>query len=63
MDLYSIQSTIEAYVWGMYGGHFFCRVAIFNALGINENGPSQPHTKRIRESVADGFSFLCRMGL
>ena len=28
------------------GGIFFCRVANFNALGIIENGPSQPHATR-----------------
>ena len=30
---------------------------------VYKNGPSQPHTKRIRQSIADGFSFPCRMGL
>ena len=25
------------YVWGMYGGHFFCRVANLSALGIIED--------------------------
>ena len=28
------------------GAIFFCRVANFNALGIIENGPSQPHATR-----------------
>ena len=32
-----VQSAIEAYVWGMYGGHFFCRVANLSALGIIED--------------------------
>ena len=27
-----IHPAIEAYVWGMYEGVFFCKVAIFNAL-------------------------------
>ena len=35
--------AIEAFVWGMYGGRFFCRVAIFNALGIIEDSCLEPH--------------------
>ena len=39
----SQQCHVEAYVWGMYGGHFFCRVANFNALGIIEDSCLEVH--------------------
>ena len=38
-----IQSAIEAYVCGMYGGHFFCKVANLSALGIIEDSCLEVH--------------------
>ena len=37
------QIRIEAYVWGMYGGHFFYRVANLSALGIIEDSCLEVH--------------------
>eukprot|EP01048_Picozoa_sp_COSAG05_P016711 COSAG05_NODE_2187_length_3425_cov_3.315995_4_plen_64_part_00 len=36
-------SAIEAYVWGMYGGHFLCRVANLRSLGIIEDSCLEVH--------------------
>ena len=38
-----IHSAIEADVWGMYGGHFFCRVANSSALEIIEDSCLEVH--------------------
>ena len=48
-----------------YGEHSHTKIPPLasNQNHLYKNGPSQPHTKRIRQSIADGFSFPCRMGL
>ena len=43
LHIFPIQSVIEAYVWGMYGGHFFCKVANLSALGIIEDSCLEVH--------------------
>ena len=38
-----LDAVYHAYVWGMYGGHFFCRVANLSALGIIEDSCLEVH--------------------
>ena len=49
---FSIQSTIEAYVWGCMGAIFYCSLANLNALGIIEDSCLEVHAVFLEMRIA-----------